>query len=40
LDVETMKRAVAFHNATEQERGPWIPTTEEEQSFDLNALMA
>jgi hypothetical protein len=40
LDVETMKRAVAFHNATEQERGPWIPATEEEQNFDLNALMA
>ena len=24
LDVETMKRAEAFHNATEEERGPWV----------------
>ncbi|KAI9745766.1 MAG: hypothetical protein M4579_007638, partial [Chaenotheca gracillima] len=23
LDVETMKRADAFHNATEEEKGPW-----------------
>jgi hypothetical protein len=41
LDVETMKRAVAFHNATEAEKGPGLPTTEEDvQEFDLNALMA
>jgi len=41
LDVETMKRAVAFHNATEEEKGPWLPNVEEDaQGFDLNALMA
>lgn len=26
LDVETMKRAEAFHCATEEERGPWMAT--------------
>lgn len=26
LDVETLKRADAFHNATEEERGEWMPT--------------
>lgn len=41
LDVETMKRAVAFHNSTDDERGPWLSTAEEDaQGFDLNALMA
>ncbi|KEF59514.1 uncharacterized protein A1O9_04358 [Exophiala aquamarina CBS 119918] len=42
LDVETMKRAVAFHNATEEEKGPWLPTAEEDAQgyVDLNALMA
>jgi hypothetical protein len=41
LDVETLKRAEAFHNATDEERGPWIPTTEDDgPTFDLNALMA
>uniref|UniRef100_A0A8H7N576 C2H2-type domain-containing protein n=1 Tax=Bionectria ochroleuca TaxID=29856 RepID=A0A8H7N576_BIOOC len=25
LDVQTLKRAEAFHNATEEEKGPWIP---------------
>lgn len=29
LDIETMKRADAFHNATEEEKGPWI----QEQGF-------
>jgi len=24
LDLETMKRADAFHNATPEEKGPWI----------------
>jgi hypothetical protein len=37
LDVETLKRAQAFHNATEEEKGPWVP---EQPAFDLNALMA
>lgn len=26
LDVETMKRAEAYHNATEEEKGPWFAT--------------
>lgn len=25
LDQETMKRAEALHNATAEERGPWVP---------------
>lgn len=25
LDMETIKRANAFHNATEEEKGPWLP---------------
>ncbi len=25
LDVATLQRAEAFHNATEEERGPWLP---------------
>ena len=37
LDVETLKRAQAFHNATEEEKGPWVP---EQPAYDLNALMA
>jgi hypothetical protein len=41
LDVETLKRAEAFHNTTHEERGPWMPSTEGEgHAFDLNALMA
>lgn len=41
LDVETLKRTEAFHNSTQQERGPWIPTSQHDgQAFDLNALMA
>ena len=26
LDVQTLKRAEAFFGASEEERGPWIPT--------------
>jgi len=42
LDVETMKRAVAFHTSSEEEKGPWLANEEEDaQGFvDLNALMA
>jgi len=25
LDIQTLKRAEAFHGATEDERGPWMP---------------
>jgi len=25
LDVQTLERAKALHNATEEERGPWVP---------------
>lgn len=28
LDMEAMKRAEAFHNATPEEKGPWIPEQE------------
>ena len=31
LDVETLKKADALHNATEEERGPWDPALEEEE---------
>jgi len=37
LDVETLKRAEAFHNATEEEKGPW---DKDEQTFDLEELMS
>ena len=37
LDVETMKRAEAFHNATEEEIGPWV---EEREEVDIEKLMA
>ncbi|EXJ78302.1 hypothetical protein A1O3_09463 [Capronia epimyces CBS 606.96] len=41
LDVETLKRAEAFHNASPEEKGPWLPPTEDDgQGVDLNALMA
>jgi hypothetical protein len=41
LDVETLKRVEAFHNASPEEKGPWLPLTEgPPQEFDLNALMA
>ena len=26
LDVQTLRRADGFHMATEEERGPWMPT--------------
>lgn len=35
LDVETLKRADALHNATEEEKGPW-----EEHDMDINQLMS
>ena len=35
LDVETMKRAVALHNATDEEKGPWNP-----DEVDIEELMA
>jgi hypothetical protein len=25
LDIQTLKRAEAFHGATTDERGPWVP---------------
>jgi hypothetical protein len=25
LDIQTLKRAEGFHNATDEERGPWVP---------------
>ena len=37
LDEQTMKRAEAFHNATEEEKGPWI---EEGEEVDLEKLMS
>lgn len=37
LDVETMKRAEAFHNASTEEKGPWV---EEGDEVDLEKLMA
>lgn len=41
LDVETLKRAEAFHNATPEEKGPWMLATEESgEAVDLNLLMA
>lgn len=36
LDVTTLKRANALHNATEQEKGPWISDEEE----DVGHLMS
>jgi hypothetical protein len=38
LDVETLNRAEAFHNATEEERGPYMPE-DMGQGIDLNELM-
>jgi hypothetical protein len=37
LDIETLKRAEAFHHATDEEKGPWVP---EQPAYDLDALMA
>ena len=38
LDVETLKRADAFHNATEAEKGPWM-LDDMSPEVDLNELM-
>ncbi|KAK1760918.1 hypothetical protein QBC47DRAFT_18047 [Echria macrotheca] len=42
LDVNTMKRAVGFHQATVEEKGPWIsddPTKEDlEKMYELSAI--
>ncbi|KIX01562.1 uncharacterized protein Z518_09288 [Rhinocladiella mackenziei CBS 650.93] len=41
LDVQTLNRAEAFHNASQEEKGPWLPPTDDDaHGFDLNALMA
>ncbi|KAH8658762.1 hypothetical protein BGZ60DRAFT_434247 [Tricladium varicosporioides] len=37
LDVQTMRRADAFHNATEEEKGPWI--SDDLTGVDLEKLM-
>ena len=37
LDVETIKRAEAFHDATEEEKGPWVQDREE---IDIDKLMS
>lgn len=36
LDVETLKRAQALHNATEEEKGPWLP--DDTQDADVQEL--
>lgn len=38
LDVETLKRAETIHNATEEEKGPWIQ--DDNQGFNLEELMS
>ena len=35
LDVWTLKRTEAFHNATEEEKGPWMP-----DDVDIEELMS
>ncbi|PQE10344.1 Metallothionein expression activator protein [Rutstroemia sp. NJR-2017a WRK4] len=37
LDVQTLRRADAFHNATEEEKGPWI--ADDLTGMDLEKLM-
>jgi hypothetical protein len=37
LDVQTMRRADAFHNSTEEEKGPWI--SDDLSPLDLEELM-
>lgn len=37
LDVQTMRRADAFHNSTEEEKGPWL--SDDLQGVDLEKLM-
>jgi hypothetical protein len=40
LDVQTMRRADAFHNSTEEEKGPWISDDlSNVSSMDLEKLM-
>lgn len=36
LDVETVKRAEALHNATEEEKGPWVQGND----VDIQQLMS
>ena len=38
LDVETLKRAEAFHDATEAEKGPWPQDGSNARSFDHDKL--
>lgn len=38
LDVQSMRRADAFHNSTEEEKGPWI--ADDLTGMDLEKLMA
>ena len=41
LDVETLERAKAFHNATDEEKGPWMGEEQDHSTYhDLGALMA
>jgi hypothetical protein len=37
LDIQTMRRAEAFHNSTEEEKGPWI--ADDLTGMDLEKLM-
>jgi hypothetical protein len=37
LDVQTMRRADAFHSASEEEKGPWI--ADDLTGMDLEKLM-
>lgn len=42
LDVQTLKRAEGFHEATEEEKGPWIsddPTTEQLKEMQEMQMM-
>ncbi|KAI9849720.1 MAG: hypothetical protein M1837_002846 [Sclerophora amabilis] len=39
LDVETIKRAEAFHNATDEEKGPWL-APHEDADINIQALMS
>jgi hypothetical protein len=40
LDIETMKRAEAFHGASEEERGPYVPEDDYSPPVDIDELMA
>lgn len=39
LDVQTMRRADAFHNADESEKGPWITDDISNMPLDIETLM-